>query len=154
MQRRNFIKTAAISVFTLTMSPAVLVAETAKVISTHMTFKVALDTLTHSKEAKLSDLIKLSVPEIAENGAVVPVKVEVDSPMSEENHVTSISIFTTGNGNSRGANTTLSPLNGKAFFSTRVKLGSSQEVAAVAALSDGTFIMAKAYVKVTIGGCG
>ncbi len=52
-----------------------------------------LKQLTSDKGAKESDKIKLSVPEIAENGAVVPVKVNVDHPMEENNYVKAYSLF-------------------------------------------------------------
>ena len=48
----------------------------------------------------------------------------------------------------------LTPANGKGYFATRVKLGSTQEIVALVELSDGTFIKTAKSVKVTIGGCG
>jgi sulfur-oxidizing protein SoxY len=48
----------------------------------------------------------------------------------------------------------LTPANGEASFGTRIKLGSTQDVVAIAEMSDGTFLSAKQNVEVTIGGCG
>jgi len=48
----------------------------------------------------------------------------------------------------------LTPLNGKGYFATRIKLSGTQDVVALVELSDGTFIKAAKSVKVTIGGCG
>src|SRR5258708_37408243 len=44
-----------------------------------------------------SGRIKLDVPEIAENGLVVPVNVEVESPMTEQDYVKAVHIFADGN---------------------------------------------------------
>ncbi len=119
-----------------------------------MDFATALSTITGGKEAKDSDKIKLTVPEIAENGAVVPVKVEVDHPMEEGNFVKAIHILNTKNGNARCVDVMLTPLNAKGYFATRVKLGGTQEVVSLVELSDGSFLKAAKSVKVTIGGCG
>ncbi len=116
-----------------------------------MSYKKALEIVTGGKGAKKSDKVKLIVPEIAENGAVVPVKVNVAEPIE---NVKSIHILTTKNSNARTADVFLTPRNGKAYFATRIKLGQSQEVVAVAVLKDGSAIMASKPVKVTIGGCG
>jgi len=116
-----------------------------------ISFKKALSVVTNGKGAKESDKVHLIVPEIAENGAVVPVKVNVDVPIEQ---VKSIHILSTKNSNARCADVFLTPRNGKAYFATRIKLGGTQEVVAVAVLKDGSAIMAKKPVKVTIGGCG
>ena len=119
-----------------------------------MTFDAAVAAISGGKEVKVSDKIKLTVPEIAENGAVVPAKVNVDHPMEENNYVKAIHVLSTKNGNVRCADVMLTPMNAKGYFATRIKLGGTQEVVAIAALSDGSFIKAAKSVKVTIGGCG
>jgi len=116
-----------------------------------ISFKEALKVVTNGKGATLSPKVKLIVPEIAENGAVVPVKVNVEEPIE---NVKSIHILTTKNSNARSADVFLTPLNGKAYFATRIKLSGTQEVVAVAVLKDGSALMNKKAVKVTIGGCG
>ena len=52
------------------------------------------------------------------------------------------------------ASFSFSPASGKAAVSSRMRLGKTQDVVAVAQMSDGKFYMAKRTVKVTIGGCG
>ena len=74
--------------------------------------------------------------------------------MTEADYVKAIHIFATKNANTRCIDVHLTPANGKAMFSTRIKLGGTQEVATVVELSDGSFITASQSVKVTIGGCG
>jgi len=161
MERRNFIKSIfAASAIAAVALPSSLLAEEPKKSGAKkkgpndMSFDDAVKAITEGKEVKESDKIKLTVPEIAENGAVVPVKVEVDYPMTEEKSVTAIHVLNTANGNSRCADVMLTPANDKAYFATRVKLSKTQEVVALVALSDGTFMKAGKSVKVTIGGCG
>ena len=156
MERRNFIKGIfTASTLAVVAVPSSLLAEEPKKKGPNdMSFDDAVKVITEGKEVKESDKIKLTVPEIAENGAVVPVKVEIDHPMTEKESVTAIHILNTGNGNARCADIMLTPANEVAYFATRVKLSKTQEVVAVVALSDGTFIKAGKSVKVTIGGCG
>ena len=156
MQRRDFFKKLGAVAAVAAVTPTIGFAADAKKQQgpNNISFKAAVDAITGGKTPVVSSKIKLKVPEIAENGAVVPVTVEVDSPMTDADYVKAIHIFATKNGNSRCIDVHLTPANGKAMFSTRIKLGGTQEVATVVALSDGTFITASQSVKVTIGGCG
>ncbi len=157
MKRRNFIKgfmsVPAIAALGSVGISELLAKESPKKPKgkNAMSFKKALEIVTNKKGAKDSDKVKLTVPEIAENGAVVPVKVSIDLPIEE---VKSIHILTTKNSNARAVDVFLTPKNGKAYFATRIKLGGTQEVVAIAALKNGNFIKAQKKVKVTIGGCG
>ncbi len=74
--------------------------------------------------------------------------------MTEVNYVKAIHVLTTKNSNARCADVLITPMNGKGYFATRVKLGSTQDVVAVVEMSDGSFLRAAKSVKVTIGGCG
>jgi sulfur-oxidizing protein SoxY len=106
-------------------------------------------------EAKPSEgKFALELPEIAENGNTVPFTVSVESPMTEKDHVKAIHIIATANPQPGVATFRLSPLSGKASVSSRMRLARTQDVVAIAELSDGRFLMAKRPVKVTIGGCG
>ncbi len=98
--------------------------------------------------------ITLEVPEIAENGNTVPFALTVESPMTPENHVKVLHIFATGNPQVGVATYILTPASGKAQVSSRMRLAQTQDVVAVAELSDGKFLLGKRNVKVTIGGCG
>lgn len=156
MQRRDFFKKIGAAAAVVAVAPSLSFAADAKKPSgpNGLSYKDALNAVTGGKTPVVSSKIKLKVPEIAENGAVVPVTVEVDSPMTETDYVKAIHIFATKNTNSRCIDVHLTPANGKAMFSTRIKLGGTQEVATVVELSDGSFITASQSVKVTIGGCG
>ena len=99
-------------------------------------------------------LIMLDLPEIAENGNAVKVAFDIDSPMTEENHVKSVHILADGNPEPDVATFNFSPAVGACYASTRMRLSKTQNVHVVAAFSDGTYGSASATVKVTIGGCG
>ncbi len=98
--------------------------------------------------------ITLELPEIAENGNTVPFSVAVDSPMTQADNVKAIHIISTANPQPGVATFRFSPLSGRAAASSRMRLARTQEVIAIAELTDGRFLMAKRNVKVTIGGCG
>jgi sulfur-oxidizing protein SoxY len=96
----------------------------------------------------------LDMPEIAENGNTVPFTVALDSPMTDKDYVKTIHIIATANPQAAVATFHFTPLSGKAAVSSRARLARTQDVIAIAELSDGTFLMSKRTVKVTIGGCG
>ena len=98
--------------------------------------------------------IKLDVPEIAENGLVVPVNVEVESPMTEADYVKAVHIYADGNPQPGIVSYSFTPTCGKASAATRMRLAQTQNIVCVAEMSNGALHMAKANVKVTIGGCG
>jgi sulfur-oxidizing protein SoxY len=98
--------------------------------------------------------IKLDIPEIAENGLVVPLNVEVESPMTEADHVKAVHVFADGNPLPGVITYRFTPACGKASASTRMRLAQTQNIVCVAEMSNGSLHMAKANVKVTIGGCG
>ena len=94
-----------------------------------------------------SDQIRLKVPEIAENGAVVPVTIST----SLEN-VESISIVVENNPRPLAATFEISPET-LPDISSRIKMGETSDVMAVVKTDAGIFSTSK-QVKVTIGGCG
>ena len=98
--------------------------------------------------------IKLDLPEIAENGNTVPMTVTVDSPMTEQAHVTDVLIVADENPRSGVVTFHFSPASGIAEANTRIRLAATQDVVAVAKMNDGSVFMTSKQVKVTIGGCG
>ena len=155
MQRRAFLQNIGLAAAAATViTPgSVMAAEAPKGANT-MDLETALKAVTGGKPVTKSDKVHLKAPEIAENGAVVPVTVDVDSPMSDSDYIKAIHVFATKNTNVRCADVMLSPMNGSAMFSTRIKLGGTQDVMIVAETSKGEFLSASQNVKVTIGGCG
>ena len=94
-----------------------------------------------------TDQITLKVPEIAENGAVVPVSIKTTL-----SNVESISIVVEKNPRPMVANFEILP-GTLADISCRIKMAKTSDVTAVVKTSDGLYSTAK-QVKVTIGGCG
>ncbi|RLA45385.1 MAG: thiosulfate oxidation carrier protein SoxY [Gammaproteobacteria bacterium] len=94
-----------------------------------------------------SDAVNLRTPDIAENGAVVPVSVSTDIAGVE-----SISLIVDENPNPLSASFNLTP-DAVPDISFRVKMGKSSTVRAMVKTSDKVY-MATREVKVTIGGCG
>lgn len=97
---------------------------------------------------------RLEMPELAENGNMVLFKLNVDSPMTQADHVTAIHMLSTQNPQAHVATFRLSPASGKAAVNGRMRLAKTQDVVALADLSDGRMLMAARTVQVTIGGCG
>ncbi len=115
--------------------------------------KEAIAKFTGGKTAK-DGRVTLDLPEIAENGNTVPLGVSVESPMTKTDYVKRVMVVADANPRSGVATFHFSPSSGKAEASTRMRLSKTQNVIAVAEMSDGSFYMVKRQVKVTIGGCG
>ncbi len=98
--------------------------------------------------------INLDLPQIAENGNTVPIKFSVDSPMTDDNYVKAVHLYADGNPLPDIASLHFTPMNGKAEASTRIRLARTQNLIAVAEMSDGSVYKAAQEIKVTIGGCG
>jgi len=98
--------------------------------------------------------LTLDMPEIAENGNTVPLTIVVDSPMTKDNYVKQVMIVADGNPSPTVGTFHFTPSLGKADASTRIRLAKTQNVHAIAEMSDGSFYSTKREVKVTIGGCG
>jgi sulfur-oxidizing protein SoxY len=98
--------------------------------------------------------VTFELPEIAENGNMVPFTISVDSPMTEKEHVRAIHVISTANPRPDVATFRFTPLSGRASVASRMRLAQTQEVIGLAELGDGRFLMTRRSVKVTIGGCG
>ncbi len=97
--------------------------------------------------------ITLQIPRIAETGNSVPITIRVDSPMTPEAHVERVHVFVEGNPEPVAATFHLGPRTGIAEISTRVRLARSQNVLAVAEMSDGSVRSDSVSVIVTLGAC-
>jgi len=97
--------------------------------------------------------VKLDIPPLVENGNTVPCTVTVESPMTAADHVKAIHVFAEQNPQPYVVSVALGPRAGRASISTRIRLRDTQNVLAVAELSDGTFWSDRANVIVTIGAC-
>lgn len=99
------------------------------------------------KASQASDKVKLDAPEIAENGAVVPISVSADLP-----DITSISILVLENPFTLAASYKL-PAGTAPSVSNRLKMAKTTKVVALVE-SGGALHRAEKEVKVTVGGCG
>ncbi len=97
--------------------------------------------------------VTLTVPPLVENGNAVPLTIKVDSPMSEADHVRRIAVFNERNPQPNVAIFELSPRAGRAQIATRIRLGDSQTIAAVAEMSDGSMWSGTAELVVTLPAC-
>ena len=101
----------------------------------------------YGKAAEASDKVKLDVPEIAENGAVVPISV---STILE--NVTSISFLVSENPNALAATYQI-PEGSLPSVANRLKMQKTSNVIAIVE-AGGKLYSATKEVKVTVGGCG
>lgn len=97
--------------------------------------------------------VKLDMPPLIENGNTVPLTVSVESPMTNGDYVKAIHVFNEKNPQPNVLSAKLSPRTGKAMVGTRIKLGDSQKIVAIAETSDGRFWSASADVIVTLAAC-
>ena len=100
-----------------------------------------------ASSAATKDINWGSTPEIAENGAVVPISVTSNIPKTEM-----ISILVDKNPNTLAASFTI-PAGTDPSVSTRVKMGETSLVHALIK-ADGKYFIASREIKVTLGGCG
>ena len=153
MKRRVFLKggmasgMVAVAVGAGLISPRQVLAAWPKEAFEAKSVADAMNGIVGTDLAPASDAIKLEAPDIAENGAVVPVKVNANMDgvesitiMAEKNQTPLVASFNMGAG-TRG------------YISTRIKMGQTSNVIAVVK-AGGKVYSARKEVKVTIGGCG
>jgi sulfur-oxidizing protein SoxY len=152
LERRKALKTGGsigllgILVAVGLIRPSMAASEGAKSAFDAKTLDEALSALGVSSPAS-SDAISLTVPEIAENGAVVPVTVASTLANTEEIH-----ILVEKNPSALTANFVF-PKGTEGFITTRIKMRETSMVVALVK-ADGKFYRVGKEVKVTAGGCG
>lgn len=153
MQRRTFLKgslassTVAVAMGAGLLSPRAVLAAWPKSAFEAKSVQDALTAIHGSAATSPSGDIKIKAPDIAENGAVVPVTVSTGI-----SGITDIAIIVEKNGSPLAANFKLSS-SSKGFVATRIKMGKTSNVIAVVK-AGGKSYSARKDVKVTIGGCG
>jgi len=107
----------------------------------------AIKSLGAASAAESKDIL-IKAPDIAENGAVVPIEVTSRIPgtqsiaiIADRNPIPLVASFDFANG-------------AEPFASTRMKVGQTTNVRALVRAADGKYFVAVREVKVTIGGCG
>jgi sulfur-oxidizing protein SoxY len=153
MKRRIFLKrslaagSVGIAAATGLLAPQQVLAAWNKTAFEAKDLDGALNALLGSADMSESGEIKVKAPDIAENGAVVPITVETDM-----SGVESIAVIASNNPVPLIANFVLGP-GALSFISTRIKMGKTGDVIGVVK-AGGKLYSAKKEVKVTIGGCG
>jgi sulfur-oxidizing protein SoxY len=149
MKRRTLLKGGLASSLVVTagiLTPGAVLAAYPKAAFESTDVPGALNSAVGSSDFTQSGDIKIKAPDIAENGAVVPVT--VSSSLSD---VESISLIVEGNASPFTASFNLH--GSDAFVSTRIKMGKTSNVLAVVK-AGGSLHATSKEVKVTIGGCG
>lgn len=105
-------------------------------------------------DARLNEgRVTLDIPPLVENGNTVPCSVSVQSPMTAADHVKAIHVFNERNPQPNVISVYLGPRAGRAAFATRIRLADTQNVVAIAQMSDGSFWTASVDVVITLGAC-
>ncbi|MBY0227119.1 MAG: thiosulfate oxidation carrier protein SoxY [Hyphomicrobium sp.] len=117
-------------------------------------FEQALQDILVDAEPVVGEPMTLELPDLAENGNVVPYSLIVESPMTDTDYVRMLYLLSTANPQALVAKFQLIPANGKATVSGRMRLAKTQDVVGIAEISTGQMVVAVRKVEVTIGGCG
>ena len=129
------------------ISPADVLAQDWKAAFETRSLQDTIKALGGTTAAAESKDITITAPDIAENGAVVPVAVSSTIPKTE-----SIAILVEKNPNMLAASFNF-PAGTDTSVGTRVKMGQTSNVMALVK-ADGKFFLATKEIKVTLGGCG
>lgn len=97
--------------------------------------------------------VEIHIAELVENGNTVPVTLRMASPMTADDHVRSLALFTERNPQPEVAVFHLSRHNGRAEVHTRIRLATSQQLVALATTSDGRCWRRRVEVLVTLAAC-
>ena len=152
MKRRTFLKgSIAASAATVAagaglLTPQAVLAAWPKAAFEAKDVKSAMSAIAGGDSPAAGD-INIKAPDIAENGAVVPVTVSTGMAGVE-----SISVIASGNGTPLVASFNLGS-GAEAYASTRIKMAKTADVVALVK-ANGKLFSNKKQVKVTIGGCG
>jgi sulfur-oxidizing protein SoxY len=100
-----------------------------------------------------SDRVHFVMPKTFPNGYTVPLSLEIDSPMTEADHVRHVRVFAPRNPLIEVARFSFVPRRSEPRVCTRIRLAEPQYVLAVAEMNDGALLMSKAWVEVATNGC-
>jgi sulfur-oxidizing protein SoxY len=105
------------------------------------------------RTATASDRLHLVMPRTFPNGYTVPLNVDIDSPMTENDYVRYVRVVAPRNPLIEVATFHFVPQLSQPRVSTRIRLAEPQDVLAFAELNDGTLVMTKTWVDVATNGC-
>lgn len=105
------------------------------------------------RSATASDRLHLVMPRTFPNGYTVPLNVDIDSPMTENDYVRYVRVVAPRNPLIEVATFHFVPQRSLPRVSTRIRLAQPEDVLAFAELNDGTLLMTKTWVDVATNGC-
>ena len=147
--KRSFIlRTSSLIALSATGIMSKVSADWDESLFAHKPLDELLNSLTKDTSINESDAINIKAPEIAENGAVVPITVSSSIPS-----VNNISIIVDNNPSPLTSSFAINPQL-EAYVATRVKMAESSNIIALVKTEDNKFFTASKSIKVTIGGCG
>lgn len=97
--------------------------------------------------------VRLDVSPLVENGNAVPISVTVEAPMTASDRVRRIGVFNERNPQPNVITAQFGPRAGRAYLATHIRLATSQDLVAVAEMSDGSFWSQRVMVVVTLAAC-
>ena len=152
MNRRNFIKNSMLFAGSLVAVPSLIVSGKAYAAWPEKSFDIkdlteSVSSVYGHSNLEESSKVKLKAPEIAENGAIVPINVSTTL-----DNVESIMIFVENNPQPLSSGYKLTSLS-EPSIGTRLKMGKTSNVMAAVKSGDKVYTSTQ-EVKVTIGGCG
>ncbi|TIP93729.1 MAG: sulfur oxidation protein SoxY [Mesorhizobium sp.] len=105
------------------------------------------------RTAIASDRLHLIMPTDFPTGYTVPMSLDIDSPMTEADHVRQMRVFAPRNPLIEVASFNFVPQRSLPRVSTRIRLAKPQHVVAVAEMNDGILLMTTTWVRVATDGC-
>ncbi len=114
--------------------------------------EAAIDALTKGASVKRGR-VTLSMPAIAENGLSVYTTIAVESPMTEDDYVKAVHLFSEKNPVPRVATFYFTPALAEAKVATNIRLAASQRVTAIAVMSDGSLWSDEKEIVVSVAAC-
>ena len=145
MSRRSVLA-GAVSILVLPLAPG-------SALATPETMAEAMEEALGKNAPIKPGRVKIELPELAENGNSVPLKLSVESPMTSADHVKAIYVFSEKNPVSNVVRFHLGPRSGVARVQTSIRLAATQRITAVAKMSDGSLWSGAADVIVTQAAC-
>lgn len=156
MDRRDFLKQTVAVAGAVALAPALFgeklhANEDAKELRR---FKRQFSKYGGDKAEDGSGMITLNIPEYPENGATVPVEVEIDHPMEADDYIAKITVLVELNKGKHVITANYTPANGMAYLFVNAKLGGTQHVHVLAETNTGKVYTHKKKINVALGGCG
>lgn len=148
--RRRFIGLAAAAIATQWMGWRSLRAQED---AAPAAWQAHLDAILAGKQP-VEDKVTLDMPEVSENGNLVPFTVAVDYPMTEIEFVQAIHVIATDNDAPPVASFYFTPISSIARAASRMRLLRSQEIVALAQTNSGDFYIGRRRIEVLVGCCG